>query len=319
MSCLRRAIAASGIRAGRLAAPFSIAARESPDDRGAHRDQVYLDTPIAHFLFRPHTAEQLAAEFTSNYAATFGQRLPDGGFAALVSSVATLMTGDDHELWNNAPNVAVHLPDTWTPWGRDAWSTLARRLYDAYQTPRRVHALEIPPLSARIVDTRFARSADRTQMSIRRRWPSDQLAGRPDRTRPAGAGSADPRSNPGFTGHFTDWALADYAQYAELALALTNVSHDVVLVTGDVHFGRVAEVQLRMGGGSSRSSPRPWHLSTTAPGGIGDPLRQPSRPGRFPVSSRHRCRFSPFGRSKPLATLALWAEGSPSDSVTPAG
>ncbi|HYI22831.1 MAG TPA: hypothetical protein VEX62_09380 [Candidatus Limnocylindrales bacterium] len=275
-------------------------------------DQVYLDTPIAHFLFRPHTGEQLATEFATNYAATFGQRFPDGGFGALVSSVATLMTGDDHELWNNAPNVAVHLPDTWTPFGRDAWSTLARQLYDAYQTPRRVHALEIPPLSARIVDTRFSRSADRTQI-VDPQTMAELVSWLAGLTGPALLALGQPILVPttGFVGHFTDWALADYAQYAELALALTNVNHDVVLVTGDVHFGRVAEVQLPNGRRIVEIVSSPMALVDDR---AGRNWRSP--PSIFPARSIPGVVSAPVSVQpfqtveNHLATLALWAEGT---------
>ncbi|CAN5285252.1 hypothetical protein BH24CHL7_BH24CHL7_12090 [soil metagenome] len=275
-------------------------------------DQIYLDTPIAHFLLRRHSAQQLAAEFASNYAATWGQRVPDGGFGGLAAGVATFLTGDDHELWNNAPNVAPHLPDTWTPAGRAAWVSLATQLFDAYQTPRRMHALEVPPLSVRIVDTRFSRSTDRSRFMDASTMTqlADWLAGLQG---PAVLAVGQPVLAPstGWRGHVTDWTIADYAQYEDLVRALLAVAHDVVVITGDVHFGRVAEARLPNGrrlieivaspmmlvddrAGRSWKQPPPTFPARAIPGAISTPVT-----------------VSPFRTvENHFATLALWSEGA---------
>lgn len=275
-------------------------------------DQVYLDTPIAHFLFRPHTPPQLAAEFSANYAATWGQLMPDGGFGALAARVPTLLTGDDHELWNNAPNVAPHLPDTWTSGGRQTWATVAGQLFDAYQTPRRVHAIELPPLSMRVVDTRFTRSADRlrfvdaTTMDELVAWLSG-LAG------PAVLALGQPILVPatGWRGHLTDWALADYAQYDQLVRALMAVEHDVVVVTGDVHFGRAAEVRLPNGRRLIEIVASPMALVDDRTGRAwrSPPPIFPARP--VPGAPSAPVTVMPFQTvDNHFATLALWSEGA---------
>lgn len=275
-------------------------------------DQVYLDTPIAHFLFRPHSPPQLALEFASNYAATWGQRLPDGGFGALAAGVGAFLTGDDHELWNNAPNVAVHLPDTWTPGGRQVWAELARQLFDAYQTPRRIHALELPPLSVRIVDTRFARSADRTRF-MDAATMSEVVGWLAGLTGPGLLAVGQPLMVPstGWRGHLTDWALADYEQYGDLVRALTAVAHDVVVVTGDVHFGRIAEVQLPNGHRLVEIVASPMILVDDRAGGSWKPPPQtfPAMPIPGAVSSP--VTVSPFQTfENHFATLGLWSEGA---------
>lgn len=274
-------------------------------------DQVYLDTPIAHFLLRFHTPFQLAAEFVSNYALTFGQRMPDGGFGALTANVGSFLSGDDHELWNNAPNVAPHLPDTWSPLGRQTWTALAEQLFNAYQTPRRVHAIELPPLSVRIVDTRFSRTADRTQFMD----PATlaELTGWLQAlTGPAILTLGQPILAPrtGWRGSLSDWTLTDYAQYADLVRALSAVAHDVVIVTGDVHFARVAEAWLPNGrriveiiaspmalvddrAGLKWKAPPPTFPAFPVPGVVSAPVKV----GPLQTFANH------------FATLALWAEG----------
>jgi hypothetical protein len=275
-------------------------------------DQVYLDTPIAHFLFRPHTPAQLALEFAANYAATWGQRLPDGGFGLMASGVAAFLSGDDHELWNNAPNLALHLPDTWTEGGRQAWATLAGQLFDAYQTPRRMHSFELPPLSVRIVDTRFARSADRSRFMDAATMV--EIAGwLAALTGPGLLAVGQPILVPltGWRGHLTDWALSDYAQYGDLVRALTAVAHDVVVVTGDVHFGRVAEVQLPNGRRLVEIVSSPMILVDDRAGRNwkAPPATFPAWPIPGAVSSPVAVR--PFQSiENQFATLGLWSEGA---------
>jgi hypothetical protein len=41
-------------------------------------------------------------------------------------------------------------------------------------------------------------------------------------------------------GTFADWNLPDYEQYGALARMLTQAPHSIVLLTGDVHYGRIA-------------------------------------------------------------------------------
>jgi hypothetical protein len=274
-------------------------------------DQVYLDTPIAHFLFSFHSPFQLAAEFASNYGLTFGQRMPDGGFGALASNVGSFLSGDDHELWNNAPNVAPHLPDTWTSMGRQMWTTLAVQLFDAYQTPRRVHAIELPPLSMRIVDTRFSRTADRSQF-MDPATLAELATWLQSLTGPAILTLGQPILSPqtGLRGYLSDWTLPDYAQYADLVRALSAATHDVVIVTGDVHFARVAEVHLPNGrriveiiaspmalvddhAGRKWKAPPQTFPAFPVPGVVSAPVTV----GALQTFENH------------FATLALWAEG----------
>ena len=51
----------------------------------------------------------------------------------------------------------------------------------------------------------------------------------------------------GWSGQFLDWGLADYTQYQEMVRILGRSSHDIVVLTGDVHFGRIAGCLLPSG------------------------------------------------------------------------
>ena len=51
----------------------------------------------------------------------------------------------------------------------------------------------------------------------------------------------------GFVGRFTDYGLPDYRQFGDLARILLSTGHDIVVLTGDVHYGRVAISDLPAG------------------------------------------------------------------------
>src|SRR5262249_11205368 len=48
-------------------------------------------------------------------------------------------------------------------------------------------------------------------------------------------------------GAFSDWNLPDFAQYYDLVRIAGAAAHSLVILTGDVHFGRVAHGQLPSG------------------------------------------------------------------------
>src|SRR5205809_7973197 len=51
----------------------------------------------------------------------------------------------------------------------------------------------------------------------------------------------------GFFGRFADWNLPDFEQYADLVRVLASSRHSLVLLTGDVHYGRIASCLLPSG------------------------------------------------------------------------
>ena len=56
------------------------------------------------------------------------------------------------------------------------------------------------------------------------------------------------QSTTGFLrGSFFDWNLPDYDQYRRLTTIIGQCAHSLVVLTGDVHYGRVASSPLRSG------------------------------------------------------------------------
>jgi hypothetical protein len=55
-------------------------------------------------------------------------------------------------------------------------------------------------------------------------------------------------ANPaGLAGHIADWNLPDFAQYRDLCRVLLASRQSIVVLTGDVHFGRIASTTLSSG------------------------------------------------------------------------
>ncbi|HUG47669.1 MAG TPA: hypothetical protein VMP67_04585 [Candidatus Limnocylindria bacterium] len=213
-------------------------------------DQVYLDAPFPKYLFNVYPEPQLRSELLATYLASWTQAGDRRGFNELLRDGATWFCSDDHELWNNAPSPTPIVRATWWPLGDGgaAWLRAAGSLYDIFQTPSRSSSFEVGQLSFRVLDTRLGRLRDRSlfadaaAVSAVAGWvaglqgPGVLVVGQPIFV-----------AQTGLRGHLTDWGLADFGQFGELARALSASQHDVVVLTGDVHFGRVAGCRLPSG------------------------------------------------------------------------
>lgn len=217
----------------------------TPDVKLLAGDQVYLDDPWHKFLLS-FSREELRASFMDAYRSTWGQA---DGFARLLASGANYFISDDHEYWNNAPNFVAFARNTWSPSGRAEWWESAKSLYRTFQTPRAVTSFAVPPVSFLIVDTRIDRDGDRgnfmspeTQAAVAA-WvsgltgPGVMVIGQPILQ----------TSSSLLKGTFTDWNLPDFKQYDALARIVGGSPQSLVVLTGDVHFGRVASARLASG------------------------------------------------------------------------
>jgi hypothetical protein len=211
-------------------------------------DQVYLDAPFARFLHGLHRGEELRADLVETYLATWTQDGPVGGFAQVLRQGATFMSSDDHELWNNAPNRTPAVLNTWFGGSRDEFRSTATSLYGLFGATDRLAGFRVGRLSFLSVDSRMERAADRSVLMPPERmarivsWldaldgPGVLVLGQPVLAAPAG-----------WRGNLFDWGLPDFGQYPDLVRAIQRSRHDVVVLTGDVHFGRVAGCHLPSG------------------------------------------------------------------------
>lgn len=210
-------------------------------------DQVYLDLPtLKDFdddpLFLGHKFE---ADYRANW---------ESGLEPLFRLAPWACVPDDHEYWNNAPHASTQNGNTWTEQGRRNWYDAARVCWDAFAKPfneRGTDSIDDPlvvdvhPISIFIADGRSGRDPGRAHTLT----PScrQALAAWVDRLNAEGkvglfvSGQSllrDAASQAG--GKLADWELPNYRDYAAILAELGRAKHRLLLLTGDVHWGRVA-------------------------------------------------------------------------------
>lgn len=219
---------------------------ERPDVKILSGDQVYLDDPATHFLWHTHSKAELLSEHFANYMRTWLQGGAGGGFRGFLQDGANYFSSDDHEFWNNAPSWASLIRDSWSAEGRANWMDVALSLYKAFQTDKSFITFDIGNLSFFIADTRMHRSADQT--TFMQAGDIGALEAWVGGLRGLGVlviGQPVLSGRAGWQGNLTDWNLPDYTQYGDLIRALDRTQHSILILTGDVHYGRVARCQLR--------------------------------------------------------------------------
>jgi hypothetical protein len=260
VSCFHRTEDREGL-AGNLVAALPDALR--PDVTLLLGDQVYLDLPaLADFKAR---RDWLSQRFENDYVANW--RGPDG-YARVLQAAPTVATPDDHEYWNDFPRAQPHIRTTWSESGRAAWQASARSLYDAFQANpldgRAAFELDVPPLSLFVLDTRTDRTASRARivapaaLAQFRAWIDRLLRDRLIGLVASGQSFLDPPAGK----LALDLMLANFEDYNAIVGEMRRAFEGgipLVLVTGDVHWGRVVEIldagRMRSAGFEVISSP----------------------------------------------------------------
>ncbi|MCA2980566.1 MAG: alkaline phosphatase D family protein [Myxococcaceae bacterium] len=230
-------------------------AREDPVHLVLHLgDQVYLDLPTTEQL--PKDPVALADALEAKYRDTF---LPDDAASAQLRSLGpNVALPDDHEYWNNAPHVSYFLENTWRAADRARWWRLGHDLFTGYQglaegeggLPMAHLQLDVEPLSFFFANTRSHRQADRSAclspptLSALTAWAQGLRARRHFGVLVTGQSLLDPKAD-ALEGRVADYALPNYGDFPQMASAIDEVvrsAADVLLLTGDVHWGRVARL-----------------------------------------------------------------------------
>lgn len=209
-------------------------AEVKPDITFLTGDQVYLDIGMDSISFQSREIwQRIASDYERNWR-LLGDFLRHGG---------TWMLPDDHEYWNDYPFYATPLPTLWPLQARNvrkAWVGAAR---DAVNNVQRCASVEIinigSDLSFCLADFRSRRHEkgfiDEAGMQAIEQWathlktPGVFVTSQNLMDEPIG-----PEKN---LTHFTH-------QYTRLINALAASGHDIVSLTGDVHFGRIATAPL---------------------------------------------------------------------------
>ncbi len=206
-----------------------------PDVTVLSGDQVYLDIGFDSLsLIGKEIRERIADDYAVHWQA-LGSILSRGG---------TWMLPDDHEYWNDYPFYDSLTPTLFAlklPRVRENWRRAARdAVKNIQQRARKVESFALGnDLSVCLADLRSHRShntflpkADFQELlawASRRACPGVLIIPQPLIVKPNRV-ERNLRSYP--------------TQYIRLLEALGSVSHDVVVLSGDVHFGRIASVPV---------------------------------------------------------------------------
>ncbi|PTR10776.1 PhoD-like phosphatase [Nitrosospira sp. Nsp5] len=220
-------------------------------------DQVYLDLPtLANF---PNNKAALARRFESSYRANWQK---EEGYSQLFKVAPTAAIPDDHEYWNNFPHSSPFIQNSWTQSGRDNWTAAAAALYKAFQfsyEPDTYHhggpaelgdasVINVEPLSFFMADGRSKRDPNlATILTARARkqldhWISDTIQQRRIGVFITGQSMLGLPVG-GLRGRVADYQLANYGDFSDLTNALGRLAEaglPVIMITGDVHWGRLA-------------------------------------------------------------------------------
>jgi 3',5'-cyclic AMP phosphodiesterase CpdA len=213
-------------------------------------DQVYLDLPPLKNL--PDARPALARKFEQDYARNW---FDAGAYAKVVHAAPYACVPDDHDYWNNFPMPSVQSQNTWNAAGREAWADVARMLYGHFQhvdpTPVGTPVqFDVEPLSFFLLDSRAWRDPDfQFTMTPQARdalvdWVSRCIRERKLGVFATGQSLAMPRASD-LNRRFGDSTMNNYADYRFLFGQLDRLMReagDVLLLTGDMHWGRVVRL-----------------------------------------------------------------------------
>ena len=202
-------------------------------------DQVYLDIGFDSLSLRPDEIRQRIANDYALHWQALGSILSRGG---------TWMLPDDHEYWNDYPFYDSLIPTLLAlklPWVRKAWNTASRDAVKNIQRSPKVDIFSIgKDLSLCLADFRSFR---KNKKMIPNQAFAQIVNWAQSLKSPGIIVSPQPfivEKNP------TERNLLSFkTQYTELLQALAHTGHDIVLLSGDVHFGRIATVPLGNNGG----------------------------------------------------------------------
>jgi hypothetical protein len=207
-------------------------------------DQVYLDAPWYEFMIKTHSVHELERLHCASYARTW---FAEQGLGTVLPNGANVFCTDDHELWNNAPDANSVARDTRKKITREAWLDLGRQLGKAFQGDTGVaQRFSVPPLDFLVLDARVHRTQNRGRLFSTAQWAS--LRSWAAQSKGLGVlvvGQPVFHSQTRERGVNADYHLADYtAEYAQLMGLLGRAARSTVVLSGDVHFSRVAQASF---------------------------------------------------------------------------
>lgn len=220
--------------------------RERPVFKVLMGDQLYAD------VWSP-LPKDLPGGLSQKYERYWG----DGAYQDMLACCPTLVSCDDHEFWNDYPEPQMQVPLSWQRYAPDNGQLLAD-LYDAYQSvlnpgAKRWTSIKIPPVSFFIADTRSHRTRDTdpdASLMIEDQWRDLEEWAR-ELTGPGVLILPQPLLKAG--GSKTDRTLLDFKESDRIGAIFEKAlggetadgkPHDIMILTGDIHTGRVSSAEI---------------------------------------------------------------------------
>ncbi len=220
------------------AAVQELVQREQPVFKILMGDQLYADV-------WPPSPDGVRRGIAAKYERYWG----DAGYQALLRACPTFVTNDDHEFWNDYPEPQVQVPLSWPKHSPESDPALHDFL-DLYQTALNPEAkrwcrFDIAPVSFFIADTRSHRTRSELptpSLMVDEQW-ADLEAWAAALAGPGVLVLPQPMMKAG--GSKTDRCYADFLDdYGRLGDLFVNSGHDILILTGDIHTGRLSRATI---------------------------------------------------------------------------
>jgi hypothetical protein len=220
-------------------------------------DQVYLDQPPTDFVIR-QDMNWLSTHMANEYIATWN------ALRDMLSRGGNIFASDDHEYWNDFPFPPAPVWAALAASGdyRHSYRSLAEKYFKGIQSESPTVQFSVgdgvtsSQVSFFVADTRINRSAnDQRFMSeddllALERW-IENLKG-PGVLALGGPLFYQQRNR--WNGIYTsDHNIPYFRQYYDLVRALSKSRYDLMVLAGDVHFGRIAKSEILTTDGHKRA------------------------------------------------------------------
>jgi hypothetical protein len=212
-------------------------------------DQVYIDSPVQHLLL-PMRESRIKRHISRTYSRTWSKL---GWF---LSHGANICSSDDHEFWNDYPH-RPYWPAFLSRRFTRSWTVQAIEFLRWIQLARPTTTFAIgenePALSFFIADTRMNRMHEDGEAADAFMSDSDlnaMIAWIGELTCPGVLAMGQPILTAAKSTKLRGRIIGDrnlpafQRQYAAFCRALVVAPHDVLVLGGDVHFGRIAAIAL---------------------------------------------------------------------------
>jgi hypothetical protein len=211
-------------------------------------DQVYLDLPTLRDF--PSNRQRLAEKFEQDYVRNWTGIGGSDDYSSMLSMAPSASIPDDHEYWNNYPHPSPFIQNSYTALGRSEWAVAARALYQAFQANAAGWSscpleLTVAPLSMFLADARSDRDEHRARtlnplaLAALTRW-GFSLRSKDVLGVFVSGQSLFTTDSESLAGAVGDWGMWDYGDCPDILAALMQAGNPCMLVTGDVHWGRIA-------------------------------------------------------------------------------